>query len=51
MIQTKSYLVPDAELLVFQPEGLLLASPGDINDNGTEIGTVVESDWDGWDNN
>jgi hypothetical protein len=51
MIQTKTYLVPSAEPLEFQPDGLLLASPGDISDNGTEIGTVVDSGWDGWDNN
>ena len=43
MIQTKTYLVPSAEPLEFQPDGLLLASPGDISDNGTEIGTVVDS--------
>lgn len=51
MIHTKNYLVPDAELYEIQPDGLLLASPGDFSDNGTEIGTVIDSGWDEWDNN
>lgn len=51
MIHTKTYLVPDAELLEIQPDGLLLASPGEIGENGTEIGTVVDSGWEDWGNN
>lgn len=51
MIQTDNYFVPDAELIEIQPDGLLLASPGNMSDNGMEIGTVVDSGWDEWDNN
>ena len=51
MIQTNIYFVPDAELIEIQPDGLLLASPGDMSDNGMEIGSTVESGWDEWDNN
>lgn len=50
MIHKKLYLVPDAERIEIQPDGLLLASPGDMSENGTEIGTVVDSGWEGWDN-
>ena len=51
VMSEKGISVPDAELLEFQYDGVLLVSPGDYNENGTEIGTVVESGWEGWDNN
>lgn len=50
MIRKNPYVAPETESLVVIPEEMLLASPGEVNENGTEIGTVIESGWDEWNN-